>query len=281
MKKLDTVAILGVGLIGGSIGLALRQRNLAQNVVGIGRSPASLRVARRVGAVSSTTTDVARGVADADLVVICTPVELIVEHVKQVARACQRQVLITDVGSTKSEIVEKLDGELPEHARFIGSHPLAGGERTGAAEARVDLLEGRPVVITPTKSSPAADCRELADFWQALGANVISMTPAKHDRAVADISHLPHLMASALVAATPNKSLSLASSGFEDTTRVAAGDVDLWTQIFFSNQAPVLEALERLEISLSRFREAIEGRDSRALKRLLTTAKRKRDVVGS
>lgn len=281
MKKLDTVAILGVGLIGGSIGLALRQRNLARTVVGIGRSPASLRVARRVGAVSSTTTDLERGVAEADLVVVCTPVERIVEHVQQVAKACRREALITDVGSTKSEIIAQLDGELPKNVRFIGSHPMAGGERAGPKEARVDLLEGRTVVITPTKSSPAVDCRELADFWMALGANVISMSPAKHDQAVADISHLPHLMASALAAATPEKSLSLASSGFEDTTRVAAGDAELWTQIFMSNQAPVLKALERLETSLSRFRKAIESRDTRALKRMLTTAKRKRDVVGS
>ena len=281
MKKLDTVAILGVGLIGGSIGLALRQRNLARTVVGIGRSPASLRVARRVGAVSTTTTDLERGVAEADLVVICTPVEMIVEQVHQVAKACRRETLITDVGSTKAEIITSLEGTLPENVRFIGSHPLAGGERAGPGEARVDLLEGRTVIITPTKTSPAVDCRELADFWMALGANVISMTPAKHDQAVAEISHLPHLVASALAAATPEKSLSLASSGFEDTTRVAAGDADLWTQIFMSNQAPVLNALERLETSLSRFRKAIESRDTRALKRMLTTAKRKRDVVGS
>ncbi len=281
MRKLDKVAILGVGLIGGSIGLALRHRNLARTVVGIGRSPASLRVARRVGAVSITTTDIARGVADAQLVVVCTPVAHIAEHVQEIARACRRETLVTDVGSTKSEIIAGLEGKLPETVRFVGSHPLAGGEHAGAAKARVDLFEDRLVVITPTKKSPTADCRELADFWTALGARVISMTPRKHDRAVAAISHLPHLMASALAAATPEKSLPLAATGFEDTTRIAAGDPELWTQIFLSNQAPVLEALARMEISLKRFRSAIENQDARALKRVLTTAKRKRDVVGS
>ncbi len=281
MRKLDTVAILGVGLIGGSIGLALRHRNLARTVVGIGRSQASLRVARRVGAVSTTTTDIARGVADAELVVICTPVERIVEHVHEVARACHRKALVTDVGSTKSEIIANLAGTLPKTVRFIGSHPLAGGEQAGPAKARVDLFEDRMVVITPTKASPTVDCRQLIDFWTALGARVVSMTPRMHDRTVAGISHLPHLLASALAAATPEKSLSLAATGFEDTTRVAAGDPDLWTQIFLSNQAPVLEALARLEISLEQFRTAIENRDTRTLKRLLTTAKRKRDAVGS
>lgn len=281
MRKLDTVAILGVGLIGGSIGLALRHRNLARCVVGVGRSPVSLRLARRVGAVSTTTTDIARGVAEAELVVVCTPVDRIVDHVLDVAQACRRDALVTDVGSTKSEIVASLKGRLPNSVRFIGSHPLAGGERAGVGSASVDLFENRLVVVTPTRESKKLDCQTLAEFWTALGANVVSMTPRKHDQSVASISHLPHLLASALAAATPEKSLSLAATGFQDTTRVAAGDPDLWTQIFLSNQAPVLEALGRLEISLGRFRTAIDNRDTRALKRMLTTAKRKRDVVGS
>ena len=151
MKHFKSVAIVGVGLIGGSIGLALRQRGIADEVIGIGRRPASLRTARRIGAVTTTTVDLAKGVARAELVVVCTPVGQIVDDVRRAVKTCPAGTLFTDAGSTKETIVAALDGNLPNECRFLGSHPLAGSEKTGAIHARADLFEGRIAILTPTK----------------------------------------------------------------------------------------------------------------------------------
>ena len=155
----DTVAIIGVGLIGGSIGLALRKRGLAKNVVGVGRRASSLRRAKECGAVTSTTTSLARGVADAELVVVCTPIETIVPSVLAAAEHCPTGALITDAGSTKAEIVAALDGQLPSRAAFVGSHPLAGSEKNGPQHARDDLFDGR-VVEEDAARSGAKDLEE-------------------------------------------------------------------------------------------------------------------------
>jgi prephenate dehydrogenase len=277
----DTVAIVGVGLIGGSIGLGLRERNLARHVVGVGRRAASLRRAKQIGAVTSTTLELARGVAKADLVIVCTPVGRIVEDVQAAAAACRPGLLITDAGSTKAEIVSALDGQLNGQARFIGSHPLAGGEKSGPGAAVADLFVGRTVVATPTKNTRQEDYAALCALWTELGAKVVSMSPADHDRILAGTSHLPHLAAAALAAATPEDDLQWTASGWLDTTRVAAGDAELWRQIFSSNRAHLLKALTRYEKTLASLRRALERGDEKKLTEILLLAKRKRDALGS
>ncbi len=281
MKQWDTVAIVGVGLIGGSIGLGLRDRGLARYVIGIGRRSSSLRTAKRVGAVTTTTLDLAKGVAKADLVIVCTPVGRIVADVRAAAAACQPGCLITDAGSTKAEIVAALDGQLNGKAHFVGSHPLAGSEKSGPSAAAGDLLVGRTVVITPTKTTREVDCAALHDLWRGLGANVVCMPAAAHDRILAATSHLPHLAASALAAATPEDDLQLAASGWLDTTRIAAGDPELWRQIFMSNRSQVLAALGRYEKVLASLRRALERGDEKKLTEILIQAKRRRDALGS
>ena len=277
----DTVAIVGVGLIGGSIGLALRERKLARQVVGIGRRAASLRTAKRIGAVNATTLDLAKGAAEADLVVVCTPVGRIVDDVLTAATASKAGCLITDAGSTKAEIVSALEGRLNGQAHFVGSHPLAGSEKNGPAAASAELFVDRTVVITPTKTTRPADLAGLAAFWTSLGANVVSMPAATHDRILAATSHLPHLAASALAAATGEADLPWVASGWLDTTRIAAGDADLWRQIFQANRAHVLKALGKYEKTLAALRRAIERGDEKKLTEILLEAKRKRDAVGS
>lgn len=281
LMQWDTVAIVGVGLIGGSIGLGLRERNLARHVVGVGRRAASLRTAKQIGAVTSTTLDLARGVAEADLAIVCTPVGRIVEDVQAAAAACRPGLLITDAGSTKAEIVSALDGRLNGQARFIGSHPLAGGEKSGPGAAVADLFVGRTVVVTPTKKTRQEDYAALCALWTDLGANVVSMSPADHDRILAGTSHLPHLAAAALAAATPEDDLQWTASGWLDTTRVAAGDAELWRQIFSSNRAHLLKALTRYEKTLASLRRALERGDEKKLTEILLLAKRKRDALGS
>jgi prephenate dehydrogenase len=281
MQRFHTVAIIGVGLIGGSIGLALRERGLAERVIGIGRRQTSLRTARRVGAVTNTTIDIAKGVEDAELIVVCSPVGLIAEHARQAAASAPPGTLLTDAGSTKRLIVEALDGSLPRECRFLGSHPLAGSEKSGAAHARADLFDGRVVILTPTKNTHGRDFDVLEDFWSNLGSVVIQMTPEDHDVALAMSSHLPHAVASALAATLPEKYFRLTGTGFADTTRLASGDAPLWQQIFLHNRQNVLAALGEFEKHLAALRTAIEQNDAPAIDRLLAAAKKNRDALGS
>lgn len=281
MRQWDTVAIVGVGLIGGSIGLALRQRQLAKNIIGIGRRQASLRVARRVGAVSHTTIDLNKGVAEADLVIICTPVGTVVDHVRQAAEHCRERTLITDVGSTKQSIVAALDSGLSHDCRFLGSHPLAGSEKAGAGFAAADLFEGRMAILTPTKNTRAEDFDALEQFWQSLGSVVVQMKPEDHDRAIALTSHLPHVAASALVLTLPEEFFRLVGTGMLDTTRVAAGDPELWRQILVENRENVLLALEEYGAKLASLHAAIRDNDQAEITRFLTLAKKNRDALGS
>jgi len=281
MKHYDTVAIVGVGLIGGSIGLALRKRDLAKRVVGIGRRTVSLSKAESRGAVTESTTDLVKGVAQAELIVVCTPVSQIASDIERVAEACPEQAIVTDAGSTKSDIVAAVDNKLPRGVRFVGSHPLAGSEKNGPDNATADLFEDRVVVVTPTRKSDPDDVARISEFWSALGAKVLQTSPADHDRALAGTSHLPHLVAAALAAATPEPDWALCATGWRDTTRIAAGDPELWRQILLSNQANTLKSLTRFEKTLKSLRAALERNDGPRLERLLADAKRTRDALGS
>jgi prephenate dehydrogenase len=285
MRTWDTVAIIGVGLIGGSIGLALRQRKLVQHVVGIGRRKSSLDKALACGCITSSTTSIADGVKHASLIVVCTPVESIAQQVAEAAAHCPKGSLITDAGSTKAELVAKAEAELagrfPTHMPFVGSHPLAGSEKNSAEAASAHLFEGRVVVVTPTDISDDDAIETIEAFWESLGARVMRMSPQDHDAAIAHTSHLPHLVASALAAATPKEILSLTAGGWYDATRIAAGDVELWRQIFLANRSATLKALTDFETVLSRFRAALEAADGTLLAELLKEGKRRRDAVGS
>ncbi|MGQ9574568.1 MAG: prephenate dehydrogenase [Thermoguttaceae bacterium] len=281
MKRYGTVAIVGVGLIGGSIGMALRQRGLAERVIGIGRRQATLRTARRVGAVTNTTVEMAKGASQAELIVVCTPVGRIVEDVRCAAQFCPEGTLITDAGSTKRSIVEALDAALPRGCRFLGSHPLAGSEKTGAIHARADLFEGRIAILTPTRNTRAEDFDALEAFWSSLGSVVMQMSPEEHDRALALTSHLPHVAAAALAAILPECYFRLASTGILDTTRIAAGDPELWKQILISNRDNLLAALQQYHHQLAALRTAIEQGQQETLLELLARAKKNRDALGS
>jgi prephenate dehydrogenase len=286
MVEYDTVAIVGVGLIGGSIGLALRERKLAQNVIGVGRRQQSLDAARKVGAIDNGVTNLASGVSQAQLIIIATPVDTIAERVIQASVACPAGSLITDAGSTKESIVLAVDAGLAGRRsgpRFVGSHPLAGDHRTGPEHARADLFEGRTVIITPTAHTRPAAVTEVGGFWQSLGAIVRSMKPAEHDAALAVTSHLPHVAAVALAAATPTNLLSLTASGWRDTTRVAGGDPALWQAILTANRQHVLDALDLLGQTFATLRESLEQGDNESLISILETAakrKRERDALG-
>jgi prephenate dehydrogenase len=189
--------------------------------------------------------------------------------------------LLTDAGSTKSSIVRQLNGTLPRAVAFVGSHPLAGSEKSGCEHARANLFDGRVVVVTPTRKTADDQVQRTGDFWSALGATVMMMSPAAHDRALAATSHLPHLVAAALARMTSEEDLPLTAGGWRDCTRIAGGEAELWSQILSDNRENVLKAIGRFEKSLAGFRSAIERGDARRLQQLLKEAKQRRDAVGS
>ncbi|MBC8352551.1 MAG: prephenate dehydrogenase/arogenate dehydrogenase family protein [Planctomycetes bacterium] len=284
MQRWESVTIVGVGLIGASIGLALRERGLAEFVIGVGRRSSTLRKARQRGAVTSTTTDLSRGVRGSQLIVICTPVEEIAAFAVDAAVSCPSSAVITDVGSTKLEIVRVVDAALNRSSNevaFVGSHPMAGSEKTGPAHAQADLFKGRVAVVTPSKLTNEAAARQVERFWKQLGSNVVRMSPKDHDRSVAAISHMPHLVASSLAAATPDAELQLASTGWLDTTRIASGDPELWRQILVENRAGVLKSLDKFEKVLASFRRALERDDQQKILQLLEAGKQSRDSLGN
>jgi prephenate dehydrogenase len=287
MRTWDKLAVVGPGLIGGSVGLAALRRGVASDVVGIGRSQTSLQAAVNLGVITEATLDLDAGVREADLIVVCTPVDDIPHYVQRAAACCRPGTLITDAGSTKVQIVERVERAQAagtgwgEGVRFVGSHPLAGNDKRGSDFANADLFVDRTVVVTPTPGTRPEDVQAVRDFWEALGAVSVVMSPEEHDRAVAVTSHLPHLVAAAIAAATPAEYVTLTAGGWQDTTRIAAGDPLLWRQIFLANVANLLSALERFDHTLRSLRLAVEAGDAAGLERLLTEGKRIRDAVGN
>ena len=278
MSRWNTVAIYGVGLIGGSIGMALRNRELADDVVGIGRNPDRLQSAKDAGAITSFITDFAHA-PQMDIVVLCTPVQKIAEHCAQVF-AHSNSALITDAGSTKQRLVAEIEQNLPK-ANFVGSHPLAGSDQSGVEHADGELFVDRVVVVTPTANTKSHSREAVSAFWTALGARIVEMSPADHDRALAATSHLPHVLASALAAETSEDHLDLIAGGWRDSTRIAAAHVGLWTQILQENQENVAEALARIQSRLAAFEAALRANDHQTITRLLTAGKQRRDALGS
>jgi prephenate dehydrogenase len=276
-----TLAIVGVGLIGGSIALAARARGAADRIVGVDEDLDALDIARRRCSLDDCFEDVAGAARQAQLTIFCTPVDCIVEQTLTAAASCPPGALFTDVGSTKTTIVRALDERLPGHCRFIGSHPLAGSEKRGAGYAHERLLEGRVVVLTPTAKTSPQTLDEMRSFWQTLGTRVVVMSPEEHDRALALTSHLPHLVASTLAGVLPAELRNLTATGFRDTSRVAAGDPAMWAAIFLQNRDSILHALATLGGALDQFRAALEAGDRSAITALLTQGKRNRDALGS
>jgi prephenate dehydrogenase len=261
LEHLGTVVIVGVGLIGGSIGLALRASGLSGRVVGVGRNIARLRQAVALGAIDEATTELPQGVAKADVVVVCTPVSRIADDVHQAAACGPAGLLVTDAGSTKRGIVEAVETDPRSRAVFVGGHPLAGSERTGVEHAQESLFEGRVCVLTPTAATPSDRLRRAHGFWTALGCRIVELDPAAHDEALALTSHLPHAVAAALARAVPADRLPLAAGAYRDGTRVAGADAMLWTAIFLENRAPLLHALDQFDRQLGQLRVLLEARD--------------------
>ena len=280
---IQELAIVGVGLLGGSVAKAARASGLARRVVGVGRDTSRLRPALEDGTLDAATTDLDMGVREADFVLLAAPVLAIEGLLERVWRAAPEGTVITDVGSTKRNIVraaERLADARP--LTFVGSHPLAGSEQSGYRAARADLFRGATVVVTPTDRTELAALKRTTEFWEALGARVSSLDPETHDRAVAAISHLPHLIACALVDGAGRvepSALDLAARGFRDTTRIAAGDPEMWTEIFLANRDALSASVEGFQQALADLQRAIDAGVPEALRAALARIKATREAL--
>ena len=276
----DRLVVAGVGLIGGSLAAALKARGAVGEVVGIGRTRENLRVAKQRGIIDRIATDPIEAVRDADVLVVATPVAAIAPLIASLAHALPARAVITDAGSVKGPVVAAVERALGRGAaRFCGSHPIAGTEHSGAAAARTDLLTGARCILTPTPRTAAATRRHVRTLWEAAGMRVEEMSASLHDRMLARVSHLPHVVAYALVNAVADaerdggrRLLGYAGGGFGDGTRVAASSPEMWRDICLANRDEVLRAIDDFVPALARLRDAIEVGDRETLEAELTRA---------
>lgn len=276
MRLFNKVAIVGTGLIGGSVALAIKKKHLANEVIGVSRHKKSLFLARKRGAIDrgSLSLDI---IKDADLVIMATPVKTIIESANIISKMVKQQCIVTDVGSTKEEIVAALEKIFPN---FVGSHPLAGSEKRGIVNAYPDMFRGSLVLLTPTKNTERKALHKIKTLWRKLGARIALLTPFAHDEILAFASHLPHITAFSLIGVLPRKYLRFASSGLKDATRIAGSDSELWADIFLSNRKNIIKAVELLEERVSGIKSAIQKKDKGQLIRILKEAKLRREDLG-
>jgi len=273
MPLFKQITIVGLGLMGGSLGMAIKRHRLAREVVGLSRGSSTVRQAIRRGAIDRGTTNAARAVKDADVVVFAIPVHTIVPYAKRLARHMRAGAILTDVGSTKAQIVRTLERTLPPHVAFVGTHPLAGSEQRGLAAARPCLFDGSVCIVTATKRTNRQALACIRRLWKALACRVVVMDPQTHDRLLAQVSHLPHLVAFCLVEATNHGARQVAPRSFLDATRVANSDPGLWDGILLSNRHAVLAAMERFDRTWNRVRHLLVEANHRTLYRFLQHAR--------
>lgn len=272
-------AIIGVGLLGGSIGLAFRRAFPRAVVVGAGRRQTSLDAALQKGCCHEATLEPLDAVAGADLVILATPVGAFGPILKQITPSLKRRCLVTDAGSTKSAVVRTAERICGRGGAFVGSHPMAGNENKGPQFATADLLAGALCILTPTKHTPEALTRRAEGLWRALGMRTLRMSPAAHDRATARVSHLPHALAAALMRVPGRADLPVAATGFRDTTRLAGGDPEMWRDIMTTNRRAILAALDRLDDQLVNLRDLLQRDDAEALQRFFADAQQRRRAL--
>lgn len=276
MKMFKKTVIIGTGLIGGSLGLALKKKHLTGRVVGLSRRLKNARLAKKIGAIDQVGVSL-EAVRDADLVILAVPIEAILNIAKKIAKKLKKDCIVMDVGSTKEKIVSKLSAIIPN---FLGCHPLAGSEKRGAANILEKIFEGSLCILTPDRKTKKDTLRKIKLLWAKLGAQTIILSPKKHDQVLAFTSHLPHAIAFSLIDCVPRNFLNLSSSGLKDTTRIAGSDEALWGEIFLSNRANLLKALSIFQMSLAALKLALENQDKSLLVKILKAAKNKREKLG-
>ena len=281
----EKICILGMGFIGGSIGMAVRKKKLARHVLGVSRKKETIRKALGKGAIDSGTTNLREGAANCDFLIIAVPVSITCGMVKKAVPYLKKDSIITDVGSTKKEIVEEIDGLVSGDIGFVGSHPLAGSEKSGIDAATDSLFTKRTCIITPGHKSSEAIINKVKMFWESLAMQVLIMKPEEHDFILALTSHLPHLAAAGLVNMAEDfrqedsRIIKAVASGFLDTTRIAGSSPALWHDICMSNRKAIVSTLKTYRELLRKIETAIKNGESPALIKFLEKARDTRDEL--
>jgi prephenate dehydrogenase len=282
--QFQKITVVAVGLLGGSLGLAVRHRRLAREVAGFARVELAIKRNEKVGAFDYVTTDLLAAVSNADLVILCPPLGRMKPLAEQLLPALKRGAIVTDVGSVKAGVVRDLESLIAKaDAHFVGSHPMAGGEKTGILAARADLFQNAVCVVTPTRKTNRAALKKVEKFWAAVGSRVITLAPELHDALVSRSSHLPHITAAALARqildpAMPKAQTMLCANGFRDTTRIASGSPEMWRDIALANRKNIIRALDGFAAELRKFQTALKRNDAKAIAKFFETAKQRRDA---
>jgi prephenate dehydrogenase len=276
------VTIIGVGLLGGSLGLVLKEQGLANTVVGIGRRQVNLELAVQVGAIDRFASEPHEAVRDSDLIVLATPVDTYVSHVQRWGQHVRSGAIVSDVGSVKGQLVFDLEAALPSTASFVGAHPIAGKEKSGVAHATSKLFDGTRCIVTPTPDTNADALAKIRCLWEKAGSTVLSMDPMVHDWVLGAVSHLPHIAAFSLMHAlqdlqekTPEalSLLDFSGGGLRDTTRIAASSPEMWRDICLANRENLLIMVEQYIAQLQAFKQLLKDQDGSGLTQNIEQAK--------
>jgi len=280
------VTIIGVGLLGGSLGLVLKEHGLAKTVVGIGRRQGNLELAVQMGAIDRFTLEPHEAVRDSDFIILATPVDTYVSHVQEWGQYVPSGAIVSDVGSVKGQLVFDVEAALPSTACFVGAHPIAGKEKSGVAHATSKLFEGARCIVTPTPKTNADALTKVRDLWEAAGSKVLSMDPMVHDWVLGAVSHLPHIAAFSLMHAlealqeqTPGalNLLDYSGGGLHDTTRIAASSPEMWRDICLANRENLLKMIDQYIIQLQVFKQLLNNQDASGLVKNVEQAKALRE----
>lgn len=278
----ETMAVVGVGLIGGSLARAARERGLVSRIVGLGRGRENLRRALELGVIDAMETDWGKGMRDAELVVLATPVESIMQLLPKIGTLCGKDTLVTDVGSVKGSIVQEAERTLPRPSRFVGGHPIAGTENSGVEASFSSLFTDRKTILTPTDRTDAEALDRVRRLWEAIGSNVVVMDPENHDRVMGFVSHLPHIVAYALVHTIYSEDqregnlARFSAGGFLDFTRIASSHPEMWRDICLMNREALLEAVDSFALTLDKLKALISAKDGNGLEEHFDQCRRTR-----
>jgi prephenate dehydrogenase len=284
MQHLRKITVIGLGLLGGSVGLAVSQSLSGVKTAGFSHRASTRAKARRLKVVDEVFDDIKASVKDADLVILATPIGNFEDTFRQIADALPAGCIVTDVGSTKLMPHHWAAKCLPKNVHYVGSHPIAGSEQRGVEFCRDDLFYKALCILTttPRLRSGQADKRSLRivkEFWSALGCFVKIMTPAQHDRIFADVSHLPHITAAALVNASNAEEMKFAGKGFMDSSRIASGPANIWADVLMTNTQNITRGIDRLTVELTKLKKAIRAGDRKQIEKLLDAARTKRSKL--
>jgi len=276
---MQTLAIIGMGLMGSSLGLALKKRGANLRIRAYARRKETCDAAVEFGAADFACTDPEEAVADADIVVICVPIWSIAERAKEIVPALKPGAVVTDVGSTKTDLIALMNEAFAgSEACFVGSHPIAGSEKTGLDAGNPDLYAGRLAVVCPA-GAPADAVEKISNLWKSVGSEVIEMSAEQHDATLASTSHLPHMVAAALARSVDLEKADFCGTGFKDTTRVASGSADMWVDIIDTNRAALEAELDRFHGELQGLISILRKGDSADIRRWLEEAAAQRNRI--